>query len=260
MLPGCSLSKVSTHPSIEPFDVAILAKANNGYAQLNFAYGKQCGFDGNNPIQRNMVVGQTKLEASLKDISCSRLSDGESQYSRLHLTPEYSHSPSSPTTLDPLIERQLLTRTFTSGLDLLSTASIVSECSSENSERSYLKSDVEDRVSCSARREGTLSIDTDVRLNDILCGRGGRSNNHPGNKRFRDVVNEMRMMYQNTETKAFKTDVSRAIVEHCYSYGARFLKVDEDTGKYFVLTNAEARKKTSQALRENAKQSKRSTV
>jgi len=84
---------------------------------------------------------------------------------------------------------------------------------------------------------------------DVLCGRGGRSNHHPGNKRYRHVVSEMKQMYRTTEAKNMKTDLSRAIVEHVCNYGGRFIKKDK-TGRYYVLTKAEARKKTSQALRE----------
>jgi hypothetical protein len=70
------------------------------------------------------------------------------------------------------------------------------------------------------------------------------------NKRYRQVVSEMKMMYRNTEAKTVKTDLSRAIVDHVCSYGGRFVKKDDETGKYYLLTKAEARKKTSQALRE----------
>ena len=94
-----------------------------------------------------------------------------------------------------------------------------------------------------------LYIDT-IQEWDVLCGRGGRSNHHPGNKRYRHVVSEMKMMYRRSEAKAIKTDLSRAIVEHCCNYGGRFIKNDSKSGRYYVLTKAEARKKTSQALRE----------
>ena len=96
---------------------------------------------------------------------------------------------------------------------------------------------------------GRLYVE-EIREWDVMCGRGGRSNHHSGNKRYRHVVSEMKMMYRNTEAKAVKTDLSRAIVEHVCNYGGRFIKKDEETGRYFVLTKAEARKKTSQALRE----------
>jgi hypothetical protein len=38
-------------------------------------------------------------------------------------------------------------------------------------------------------------------------------------------------------------------VAYIHNYGGRFLKKGND-GRYFVMTDAEARKKTSQALRE----------
>jgi len=89
-----------------------------------------------------------------------------------------------------------------------------------------------------------------VRDCDVLCGRGGKSNHHAGNKKYRQVVSEMKRTYQSTGAKTAKTDLSRAIVEHVVGYGGRFIKRDEANGKYFLLTKAQARRKTSQALRE----------
>lgn len=89
-----------------------------------------------------------------------------------------------------------------------------------------------------------------VRDCDVLCGRGGKSNHHGGNKKYRQVVSEMKRTYQGTGAKTAKTDLSRAIVEHVVGYGGRFIKRDETNGKYFLLTKAQARRKTSQALRE----------
>ncbi|CAB9510450.1 expressed unknown protein [Seminavis robusta] len=85
---------------------------------------------------------------------------------------------------------------------------------------------------------------------DILCGRGGRSNHHPGNKQYRQVVSEMKQYYRETEGKSGKTELSRAIVDHVCDDGQRFVKKDESVGRYYILSKAEARKKTSQALRE----------
>jgi hypothetical protein len=85
---------------------------------------------------------------------------------------------------------------------------------------------------------------------DVLCGRGGKSNHHAGNKKYRQVVSEMKARYRTMEAKAAKTDLSRAIVDHVYGYGGRFLKLDRTSGKYEVMSTLESRKKTSQALRE----------
>ena len=93
-------------------------------------------------------------------------------------------------------------------------------------------------------------LTVDVKDNDILCGRGGKSNHHPGNKKYRLVISRMKMNYRKIGSKILKTDLSRAIVEHVYGYGGRFLKYDKESSKYAVLSPAESRKKTSQALRE----------
>ena len=97
--------------------------------------------------------------------------------------------------------------------------------------------------------DGRVYIDK-VKESDILCGRGGKSNHNPGNKRFRQVVSEMKATYRSTEAKNSKTSLSRSIVDHVCESGARFVKKDGATGRYYVLSKAEAQKKTSQALRE----------
>ena len=83
-----------------------------------------------------------------------------------------------------------------------------------------------------------------------LLNKTGKSNHHAGNKKYRQVVSEMKRTYQSTGAKTAKTDLSRAIVEHVVGYGGRFIKREEANGQYFLLTKAQARRKTSQALRE----------
>lgn len=85
---------------------------------------------------------------------------------------------------------------------------------------------------------------------DVLCGRGGRSNHWPGNKRYRRVISEMKAAYKSSEGRKSKTGLSRTIVDHVLGYGGRFVREEEESGRYYVLTKAEARVKTSQALRE----------
>jgi len=107
------------------------------------------------------------------------------------------------------------------------------------------------KISTLSSYYGRTDIVDDPTDCDILCGRGGRSNHHPGNIRYRQVVGEMKASYKTIGTKAAKTGLSSAIVDHVYAYGGRFLKkIDKKSGKYQVLSVIEARKKTSQALRE----------
>lgn len=87
---------------------------------------------------------------------------------------------------------------------------------------------------------------------DVLCGRGGESNNFIGNKKYRRVVNERKEAYRTIPVKQrkAKTAFVRNIVQHVNNCGGRFIDLDEATGNYFVVTMEKARKKTSQALRE----------
>jgi len=87
--------------------------------------------------------------------------------------------------------------------------------------------------------------------NDVLCGRGGGTNVHPGNRRFRDLINANRRAY----LKARKNDkpaISRSIVRTIREMNGRFLKKDEKLGLWFEIGDDGAREKTSQALRQRA--------
>ena len=117
---------------------------------------------------------------------------------------------------------------------------------------------------------------------DVVSGRGGFSNHHPGNKRYRQVIKDMKSQYKSIANKFEKTCLSRSIVNYVYSYGGRFLRrvelcnCDVEKGhrdshrpgeskttitaatkkssavvRYYIMTPSEARRKTSQSLREN---------
>jgi hypothetical protein len=142
----------------------------------------------------------------------------------------------STTSSTELLERQSLLGDGDSGANLLR--------SSRKRPAAALKKD-----STAVVENATVEI-KDIREWDILSGRGGKSNHHKGNKRFRQVVAEMKAKYKTTDAKTDKTALSKAIVEYVNGYGGRFLKKDAGQSAYRVMTKAEARKKTSQALRE----------
>mmetsp|Transcript_5445 Transcript_5445/g.10518 ORF Transcript_5445/g.10518 Transcript_5445/m.10518 type:complete len:577 (+) Transcript_5445:40-1770(+) len=89
--------------------------------------------------------------------------------------------------------------------------------------------------------------------NDVLCGRGGGSNNHPGNESFRELVNEVKFPYVNCP-KREKPLIARRIVEAVRNQTppGRFLSKDSKTGMWNDIGDGKAREKTSQALREGA--------
>lgn len=94
--------------------------------------------------------------------------------------------------------------------------------------------------------------------NDILYGRGGGTNHHPGNKRYRKWVEDRKVEYVNSK-RLDKPVVALDIVKKWRSQSppGRFLKMDDKTGLWNDVGDKKAREKTSQALREKAPQIRR---
>lgn len=88
---------------------------------------------------------------------------------------------------------------------------------------------------------------------DVLFGRGGYSNKHPGNIRYRAKALELRSWYEQPGTsKEEKYRISELLVESVTNEGHRFLEKGKDGLWHEVIGNG-ARKKASQALRERIK-------
>jgi len=101
---------------------------------------------------------------------------------------------------------------------------------------------------------------------DVLLGRGGKSNHHPGNKRYREEVENFRPLYASLTTDEEKTAMSQALVDVMEQMGGRFLEEDKIkdplTNKiiskgWYAVPNIVARRKASQALREDSDPEKR---
>lgn len=84
---------------------------------------------------------------------------------------------------------------------------------------------------------------------DVLLGRGGRSNHHAGNKRYLEEKEKIQPRYLAADKEA-KTGISQELVDIVENWGGRFLKLDEETNKWYKVKNIVARKKASQTLRE----------
>jgi len=90
---------------------------------------------------------------------------------------------------------------------------------------------------------------------DVLMGRGGKSNHHPGNMRYRAEIDRLQEEYKKTDDKDEKTNISETLVLHVQSYGGNFLEKDDDG--WYVIDDVVARRKVSQALREDKDPEKR---
>lgn len=89
--------------------------------------------------------------------------------------------------------------------------------------------------------------------NDVMYGRGGGTNHHPGNKRYRKMVEDRKLEYVNSK-RLDKPLVALEIIRiwRAQVPPGRFLKLDEKTGLWHDVGDKKAREKTSQALREKA--------
>lgn len=107
------------------------------------------------------------------------------------------------------------------------------------------------------RRHIDESCAVDPADGDVLFGRGGFTNNHPGNVRFRQRALELRQWYELPATsKEEKFRLSDVLVESVKCDGHRFLERGEDGLWHEVIGNG-ARKKASQALREHVRGTRR---
>lgn len=92
---------------------------------------------------------------------------------------------------------------------------------------------------------------TTVQPDDVLCGRGGETNHHPGNVQYRGLVKKYQRLYLKAKRRD-KPKIARLIVDTVRRRSGRFLKKDPVGGVWKDVGNNKAREKTSQALREGA--------
>lgn len=97
-----------------------------------------------------------------------------------------------------------------------------------------------------------------VNEKDVLFGRGGATNNHMGNRKFRSLISKHQEEYLLVK-KTDKKSIAISIVNEIHEQGGRFLKrVDDgsasdnaiDTQQWVEVTEKRACEKASQALRE----------
>lgn len=97
-------------------------------------------------------------------------------------------------------------------------------------------------------------IDVEPHDNDVLCGRGGDINIHPGNMKFRKLVTTNKRVYLTSRFKREKRIIAERILKDIkrQSPSGRFLTRSVKDGPWLEITDVKARDKVSQALREGA--------
>jgi len=90
---------------------------------------------------------------------------------------------------------------------------------------------------------------SEIGEHDVLCGRGGLTNSHIGNKHYRQIVADHQNEYLNAR-KRDKIIIAKRIVSIVQENGGRFLKRSNDGESWVPVSDKKAQEKTSQALRE----------
>lgn len=90
--------------------------------------------------------------------------------------------------------------------------------------------------------------DSEITNKDVLCGRGGMTNSHPGNVLFRHLVKQQKLRY-GTSQKTEKGEIVRNIIQSIRQEHGRFLK-KKDRNLWYEIGDDLAFQKTSQNLRE----------
>jgi len=86
---------------------------------------------------------------------------------------------------------------------------------------------------------------------DVVGGRGGRSNHHPGNRPYWIKILESRYHYRTCQSDSGKTMIAQEIMNYVKNdCGGRFLNLDDKTKRWFVLPDAVVLDKIKQALRD----------
>jgi len=96
-------------------------------------------------------------------------------------------------------------------------------------------------------------------INDVLSGRGGRINNHPGNIYYRKLVSNYKHSYLDKNTKKLdKVKIADHIVVTIRNNmpSGRFLKEDSESKLWKEIGDEKARKKAGQAMREKANETR----
>jgi hypothetical protein len=94
---------------------------------------------------------------------------------------------------------------------------------------------------------------------DILCGKTS-TNKHPGNVFFRQLILAKVDDYMLSTKKAQKGSITADVLDELDQNGSRFMKLDEKTKKWTVISTTQAREKVSHAIRDRVRERKKGKI
>ena len=105
-----------------------------------------------------------------------------------------------------------------------------------------------DKKLCSKYANGDVSLGHDYKPseNDVICARGSRAFQHPGNQRFREIIKENMAAYSSAENNRMeKSNIVSRIVDFVSDSRGVVVKKDE-SGEWFQVGLTAAREKVGQ--------------
>ena len=93
--------------------------------------------------------------------------------------------------------------------------------------------------------------EADIAEEDILLGRGGKTNHHIGNARYLKIIEARQVKYMLIPSRTEKTEYAMKLVQTFRQEGSRFLKKDATTKLWNDVGDTKMREKVSQNLREH---------
>jgi len=90
---------------------------------------------------------------------------------------------------------------------------------------------------------------------DFICNRGDVATHNESNQQMKAIVGQYIHLYKRKDLSKFERKmIQQGIVQNMQESGCRFLRQDQHTGKWYVVSDEEARIKVGQQLRHQVKQ------
>ena len=115
-------------------------------------------------------------------------------------------------------------------------------------------------VACTDSKPMALPDNFQPRDTDILCGRGRGVWEHPGNRRFKSLIEAHAEKYSTARNKMDKGVVIASIVDSIREEGILFVKKDAKTQSWLDIGEYQAREKTSHAMRDHISKANKKTT
>ena len=95
-----------------------------------------------------------------------------------------------------------------------------------------------------------LPVDYQPEATDVLCGRGNMYSLHPGNQCFQRIICDHMKAYSDAEHRSDKIKIVDNVLCEVRNSGARIVKIDSKTKRWYELNDVKSHQKCGHCLRD----------